>query len=60
MTWIIWTLLAIWLLPIVWVVRVNIRARRAYGQKTDLLYLVQQAWRLLAWPLGVIDWMRGL
>lgn len=59
MTWFLCTVLALWLAPIAWVVRANIRARRAYGQKSTPRYVAQQAWRLLAWPLGIIDAARG-
>ena len=58
-TGIVIALLLVWLAPPVWVVRVNIKARRDYGQDASLLYAVKQWWGLLSWPLGVIEWLRG-
>lgn len=60
MSWIIYTLLVIWLAPVAWVVQHNWRQRRRYGMATSVRDLLAQARRMLAWPLGVIDWIRGL
>lgn len=60
MKWILITLLAIWLLPIVWVVAANAKAQKAYGQRISIVKMARQAGSLLRWPLGVIDWLRGL
>lgn len=59
MTTIILTLLIVWIAPPAWVIYVNIKARRRYGQSTPLRYVLQQWRSLLNWPLGVIAWLRG-